>query len=771
MGRHLRAHAEWYWAPALYALCVCALYAPVLGGAAGFGWDTTESYWPDLIFLSDQLAQGEWPLWNPFDRGGYPFYADPQSSIMYPVQWLFAVVGAICGGVSWELIQAKMLVHQVLAAALMHLYLRSRGLEKSAAIVGGVTWIASAPWLIHKASNILLPMSWVPLVWLAIDRFHEEPGARRALLLSAALCLPGSAGSPPGFFYALLLIGSYGLYRLAATVLERRRQGTLHGYGRRWLGAGTLAVLVSVCLLLITVVPGLDLAELTARQARGLGYSLSFSLPVRETILGLWVPAAGKADAYMGLFAMAAATIALFCSARRDSGIAIFFAASAAFYLLLAFGSATPVLGWLVEHVPGFGLFRAANRYKLLFAVVMSALAAYGASTAIRSTPKISRDNIRIAGAVLFGLALITALAFKLPATEPRGPAPTESLWLGLASAIALIGAGWHDKRAAAMVLVVSAALIAYDADHFWHWRGKILEPRVELDAGRERLDALPDAGKSLRIYDEYQLEHRAGSRLGLRDFRGYPSGDPLDLSRYRDILTQLDERPELLAAYNVGYVLSGPHHRNRTSKNHLRTRPSVRRPKLFAAAGPVDVVRSPAPWLAWYNTTLTIDRDRALEAVAIQARREPDARIAIVEPAAAAALGSAREALESPKTLLSGRGEIVNFEADRITATINPPTTALVVLNEVDYPGWTPYVDGKEASALTANYILRAVVVEGGAHVIEWRFEPPRYPWLLSSWLLSLLAVVIAIVGPSKLRLLRGGAGAKHLISRTYRY
>ena len=753
----------------LYALCVGILYYPVLGGTVGFGWDTIESYWPDLVFFSDQLAQGEWPLWNPYDRGGYPFYADPQSGTMYPVQWLMAAIGVAIGDVPWTLIQLKMLLHHVLAGALMHAYLRHRGIERSAAVVGGLAWIVCTPWLIHKASNVLLPMSWVPLLWIAIDRFADKPNSRHALLLAGAIYLPGSAGSPPGFFYTLLLAGGYGLYRVGVHVLVRRRNGLLEGYPRRVLISSALAALVSTFLLLITVVPGLDLAELSERQSRGLAYSLSFPLPVKETILGLWVPAAGKLDAYMGFVPMLLGTIAVVCRPRREAGITIFFAIGACFFLVLSFGKATPLLGFLVEHVPGFGLFRAANRYKLLFAVLMSALAGYGASTALRSAPKLSKENIRLAGAVLFTLALTAVLALKLESTNPKGRAPTESLWIAAVAAIAVIGAGWHTKRTAAAVLFVSTLLMVYDPDHFWHWRGKILEERVDHREDLARLEALPDAGRSLRIYDEFQLEQRAGSRLGLRDFRGYPSGDPLDLSRYREVLGQINERPELLAAFNVGYVLSGTHHRNQTAKNRLKRRPSARRPKLFAAAARIDVARSPTPWVAWYNTTLTIDRERSLEAIAMQARRDTDARIAIVEPDIAAALGPAREALESRKTLLSGRGELIDFEADRVSATVNLPTTALVVLNEVDYPGWRVYVDDEPAPALFANYLLRAVVVDAGTHLIEWRFEPPRYPWLLASWWLSVLAVLLAIVRPNRWPWKRRRPQTSPLISDAY--
>ena len=76
-------------------------------------------------------------------------------------------------------------------------------------------------------------------------------------------------------------------------------------------------------------------------------------------------------------------------------------------------------------------------------------------------------------------------------------------------------------------------------------------------------------------------------------------------------------------------------------------------------------------------------------------------------------------------------------------------PNSALVVLNEVDYPGWNVYIDDEKAVPVRANYLLRGVYVPAGSHLIEWRFEPPRYIWLFLAWALAMLAVLSAIAGP----------------------
>ncbi len=64
-------------------------------------------------------------------------------------------------------------------------------------------------------------------------------------------------------------------------------------------------------------------------------------------------------------------------------------------------------------------------------------------------------------------------------------------------------------------------------------------------------------------------------------------------------------------------------------------------------------------------------------------------------------------------------------YEANALTFEAQSSKGGVMVVSDIYYPGWTCTVDGKETEIARVNYVLRAIAVPAGSHVIEMRFDP----------------------------------------------
>lgn len=94
------------------------------------------------------------------------------------------------------------------------------------------------------------------------------------------------------------------------------------------------------------------------------------------------------------------------------------------------------------------------------------------------------------------------------------------------------------------------------------------------------------------------------------------------------------------------------------------------------------------------------------------------------------------------------GKISLTDYKPNHLVYKSETTKEQLAVFSEIYYKdGWNAYIDGKPAPYFRADYVLRAMIVPAGNHVIEFKFEPQIYKTgekisLASSILLVLLAI-----------------------------
>lgn len=72
-----------------------------------------------------------------------------------------------------------------------------------------------------------------------------------------------------------------------------------------------------------------------------------------------------------------------------------------------------------------------------------------------------------------------------------------------------------------------------------------------------------------------------------------------------------------------------------------------------------------------------------------------------------------------------SGTVRLTAYAPNQLTYEVESEKGGVAVFSEIYYPGWTVAIDGKEAEFGRVNYVLRALKVPAGKHVVTAEFRP----------------------------------------------
>ncbi|GIK41183.1 MAG: hypothetical protein BroJett011_50160 [Chloroflexota bacterium] len=756
-------------------------------------------FWAFTTFDVRELSAGRLPLWNPYSFAGSPFWADVQAAVFYPPSLLTLLLSAPWGFSAFAL-EIEAIAHFWLAAVFMYLFIRQITDSRPAAVIAALTFTFSG-YLTGYPSQQLAVLEadvWLPLIlyflhqaypqervgrlegWKVGDSLTSLPIFQPTLLFPLLLAglawgMTLLAGHPQSAFIVACISLAY-LLSLQFTHHVPRTSGE-SAFGMSLISRFTLYALRFMLPALLLLLTGLALAaiqfipavEYTLRSVRAEGTydKMSGGFPLVDLIQFL-LPGqiSHYSPLYVGVVGLILALWIIFAGPNRH---VVFWAIVACAALLISFGGNTFLYTPLYLSIPGFSLFRGQERWAFAMAFSLAVLAGYGfktlltaAKTSIPQSEVSPEDASRIAchasrvphslsrltsSLFLFSLLLTFLFFFGLNQTGWTPASPFYGL-LGAASLLTILlalawllwrfGPRWHP----ALFTAFTAALICFDLFSV-NWQTNLYPQPPEWHTqippvvAAIKQDAAAAPGEPFRVYNEFRLYDNYGIPFALEDLWGASPLRPLRYDQFLAPPMPIERAWELL---NVKYVV--------TWRKELYVPSTI----IYEEPAEKDTTYVHRLNTVGPRAWLVAQAETAGDQTILQKIADPNFdrwHVALLEANSEWPRSVASDVIPTntqDASDLTYHVSRITSHTSRLTLHLTTDAPALLILSEVDYPGWQATVDGQSTPILRAYYTLRAVPVPAGEHTVELTFRPFSFTVGAIITVLSILLIGAAL-------------------------
>jgi len=350
----------------------------------------------DLIVTS--IRNGEFPFWNRYIYSGFPLFANPQSSILYPLLWVLYFIFPL--SVAYNI---SILLHYSLAGIFTYIFLNRYNMNKLASFGGGLVFMFSGLMICHKGhAQMLYTVVWFPLILYFLDKFRESRRFEFVLTGSIFYALAFFAGNPQVFFYGSMIILLYIIY-----------YSFIHAKRSYYFLYSAAIFIITALLISVQLFPIYELVNHSVRGTVDFGAFSFFSYPKKLilTLISPFIYGGGPSGvgffgelsyietvAYFGITTIPFLIIGFF-SKNRDKYFWIFILV---FSFVLVMGMNTPFYK-LMYHIPLYNKFRIPTRNWFEFGLAFAILTGFGFDHFIKNFDK-KIKKIIIAAISLLGL-------------------------------------------------------------------------------------------------------------------------------------------------------------------------------------------------------------------------------------------------------------------------------------------------------------------------------------------------------------------------------
>lgn len=367
MSKFFKANYHYFLIVAFSLLCYHFLWYE----AYSMKWDLAEQYLPWRYFLGKCTSNSVLPYWNPFQLGGYPSYADPQSATWYYPAW---VIGTMFG-YSMKIIELEVLSFIILGGLGFFMLSKKIGNSTNSSFFFSLSYLASG-FFVGNAQHLtwVAAAAWIPWLFYHYLYIRRESYNAHVLWFLIVLYLFASSSYP-----AFLIVSAY-IIILDQCILFIRSSSK-----KQFLLQKLLLVLLCVLALLPILY-----STLTSMPyfSRGAGITLEKALQhpfTWQSLLSFVAPFSSfknqilfntdisMANAYIGLLPL---ILILVYSVSKKNTKSTFWLIIAFLFFVISIGSQLPVREFFYKYIPGFNLFRFPSLFRLFFIISLLLFAA-----------------------------------------------------------------------------------------------------------------------------------------------------------------------------------------------------------------------------------------------------------------------------------------------------------------------------------------------------------------------------------------------------------
>jgi len=641
-------------------------FLPFIQGHRSFIWDTREFGYPYLAYITQSIHQGTSVFWDLKNFSGYPFVGNIESSMFYPVIWLFAI---IFGKVQFSQLVYYILFHFLLGGIGAY-FLNYKLTKNSTAALIGATVFEFSGYAIGHLSHLGQDISymWIPFIFLAFIAALERKTIVSVLGAGLVLGCAVLIGHPNTILYIFYSLGACLLFMCLINKQDWKKT-SLSGIG---------AIIMSLLIAAIMILPVFQLTLQSDRttltyQQQSLGFSLN-----PENLLGMLnanhngilseqplQTFHGSVDItqnylYIGILPLLLIVGSLFAKDRKRW----IFWILAIISLFAAFGTYTPVNWLLFNYMPGFNKVRMAVQIMAIFFFSLSVLTAYGTARIFEFLPK------KTPATIVLGLGLI--------------------LYLFTAADIftKAFNQNFYSEP-------ISPSQI-YDSQNDKNFMAEFQNSKIKNDQSSSPLFRIDDEiGTFIQNKWAYYGFDNAWGNSGIH-IKKY---DNLFDRKTRGTWQLINDN--LFDLLNIQYVIT-----ERDLDN-----------EQFTKIGNNIYQNNNVLPRAYFVTDFQVETDETKQ-LALLKNGQINFHDKVLLKAPPAYQGEPNDTAKNISI------QWLKNENQNITLRVSEPTNAILFISEIDYPGWTLTVDGKPAQYQNADYVFRAVPLTKGEHTLEFKYK-----------------------------------------------